>query len=199
MRSRPVAPGSAAKQQIYSIQAHLVAGVAHSGEELVERLAEWHPDVVVLDLLMPGGMDGITTMRRIARDFPGIRVVALTASTDDARMQAVLRAGALGYVRKDADPELLLAAVRAVAQGRRFIANSAISIDLAAHLSPREMDVLRELASGRSNRDVAARLSVSPETVKSHVASLLSKLQLPNRTALVAHAVKLGLIDTEDG
>ena len=136
-----------------------MAGVAHSGEELVERLADWQPDVVVLDLLMPGGMDGVATMRRLTRDFPGIRVVALTASTDDARMQAVLRAGALGYVRKDADPELLLAAVRAVASGRRFIANSATSIDLAAHLSPREMEVLRELASGRSNRDVAARLS----------------------------------------
>ena len=174
-----------------------VVGVADSGEALLERLAEWHPDVVVLDLLMPGGMDGIATMRRLARDFPAVRVVALTASTDEARMQAVLQAGALGYVRKDADPELLLAAVRAVATGRRFVANSARSIDTTADLSPRELDVLRELASGLGNREIAERLHVSSETVKSHVASLLSKLQVPNRTALVGQAVKLGLVDDE--
>lgn len=112
-------------------------------------------------------------------------------------MQAVLQAGALGYVRKDADPELLLAAVRAVATGRRFVANSARSIDTTADLSPRELDVLRELASGLGNREIAERLHVSSETVKSHVASLLSKLQVPNRTALVGQAVKLGLVDDE--
>ena len=133
-----------------------VVGVANSGEELLAQLPEWRPDVVVLDLLMPGGIDGVATMQRLNRAHPGIRVVALTASTDEARMQAVLRAGALGYVRKDADPELLLAAVRAVANGRRFIAHSPDGAHLAADLTPRELEVLRELAKGRSNREIAS-------------------------------------------
>lgn len=173
-----------------------VAGVADSGEELLAAIGTWGADVVVLDLLMPGGIDGISTMRRLKQEYPDVRVIALTASTDAARMQGVLRAGALGYVRKDADPELLLAAIRAVAKGRRFIANSTDHSPIVADVSPRELDVLRELASGLGNREIAERLQVSPETVKSHVASLLAKLNLPNRTALVAQAVKLGLTDS---
>jgi two-component system, NarL family, response regulator LiaR len=174
-----------------------VAGIADSGEDLLGRLAEWRPDVVVLDLLMPGGLDGIATMRRLKAAQPEVRVVALTASTDASRMQAVLRAGALGYVRKDADPELLLAAVRAVSRGRRFIAHSTDLPPWSADLSRRELDVLRALAAGLSNREIAARLAVSPETIKSHVANLLSKLELPNRTALVAQAFRLGLTEID--
>src|SRR5262245_24452454 len=102
-----------------SFQDIRVVGTASSGEELVARISEWTmPGIVVLDLLMPGGIDGIETTRRLFEMFPTIRVVALTASTDDARMTAVLRVGATGYVRKDAEPELLLRAVRAVADGR---------------------------------------------------------------------------------
>lgn len=175
-----------------------VVGVANSGEQLLAQAGTWRPDVVVLDVLMPGGMDGVVTTQRLRREHPTIRTIALTASTDDVRMRAVLRAGALGYVRKDADPELLLAAVRAVAAGHRFIAHSADSLDVAADLSPREIDVLSDVASGLSNKEIAARLLVSPETVKSHVANLLSKLQLPNRTALAAHAVKLGVCDHQE-
>ena len=98
-----------------------LVGLASSGEELLERLDEWRPQVVVQDLLLPGGIDGIETTRRVMARNPAIRVIALTASTDDARMMGVLRAGAAGYVRKDAEPETLLAAVRAVARGRTFI------------------------------------------------------------------------------
>lgn len=173
----------------------VVVGVADSGEQLLAQAGDWRPDLVILDLLMPGGLDGVVTLQRLRSAHPEIRVVVLTASTDEARMQAVLRAGAQGYVRKDADPELLLAAVRAVAAGRRFIAHSPDVPGSAADLTPREIEVLRELAEGLSNREIAARLAVSPETVKSHVASLLAKLQLPNRTALAAHAVRLGVGD----
>jgi two-component system, NarL family, response regulator LiaR len=132
-----------------------VVGIASSGEELLTRLSEWTAaDVVVLDLMMPGGIDGIETMRRLLQRFPKIRVVALTASTDDARMTAVLRAGATGYVRKDAESELLLKAVRAVADGRSFVDPSATGATLvgtaADELSPREIDVLREVAFGRT-------------------------------------------------
>src|SRR5207244_864014 len=95
-----------------------VVGIASSGEELMDRLRQWPlPNVVLVDLMMPGGIDGIETTRRVVQIFPAVGVIALTASTDEARMNAVLRAGAAGYIRKDADPELLLKAVRAVAGG----------------------------------------------------------------------------------
>jgi two-component system NarL family response regulator len=134
--------------------------------------------------------------------FPDVRVIALTASTDEARMTAVLRAGAFGYVRKDADPELLLKAVRSVSQGRSFIdpsaAGSALTNSNASKLSTREIEVLREAALGRTNREIGDRLFISEETVKSHVAHVLAKLELQNRTQMVAYAVRHRLVDMEE-
>jgi len=98
-----------------------VVGVTANAEELPQRLDEWLPDVVVMDLLMPGGMDGVKATRRVRQRWPRTQVVALTASTDDARLVGALRAGAIGYVRKDAEPELLLAAVCAAARGQSTI------------------------------------------------------------------------------
>jgi len=99
-----------------------VVGIAASGEELLKHLQEWQPQVVLQDLLMPGGIDGIETIRRASQRASSVKVIALTASTDEARMMGALRAGAAGYVRKDAEPEVLLAAVRAVARGKTYIA-----------------------------------------------------------------------------
>jgi NarL family two-component system response regulator LiaR len=117
-------------------------------------------------------------------------------------MTAVLRAGATGYVRKDAEPELLLRAVRAVADGRSFVDPSAVGEALAGtaadDLSPREIEVLREVAFGRTNREIGERLSISEETVKTHVAHVLSKLRILNRTQLVAYAVKNRYVDIQD-
>ncbi len=95
-----------------------IAGIAASGEELLERVDQWKPQVILQDLLMPSGMDGIETTRRVLERAASVKVIALTASMDDERMMGVLRAGVIGYIRKDAEPETLLAAVRAVAQGR---------------------------------------------------------------------------------
>lgn len=179
-----------------------VVGIASSGEELISRLAEWAPDVAIIDLLMPGGIDGVETTRRVVQSFPDVRVIALTASTDEARMTAVLRAGASGYVRKDADPELLLKAVRSVVQGRSFIdpsaAGSALMNSASSKLSAREVEVLREAALGRTNREIGDRLFISEETVKSHIAHVLAKLELQNRTQLVAYAVRHRLVDMEE-
>lgn len=179
-----------------------VAGIAAGGEELLARLAEWVPDVAIVDLLMPGGIDGVETTRRVVQAFPNVRVIALTASTDEARMTAVLRAGACGYVRKDADPELLLKAVRSVAQGRSFIdpsaAGNALTNSTSGKLSAREVEVLREAALGRTNREIGERLFISEETVKSHIAHVLAKLELQNRTQLVAYAIRHRLVDMEE-
>ena len=179
-----------------------IVGIAASGEELLQHLGAWRPDVVIQDLLMPGGIDGIETTRRILAREPSIRVLALTASFDEARMMGVLRAGATGYVRKDADPEILLAAVKAVAAGKTYI-DPSIGQHLARiqerdELTPRESDVLRHLAVGASNRTIATALGVSEETVKTHVANVLSKLQVENRAQAAVQALKRGLVSIDD-
>jgi NarL family two-component system response regulator LiaR len=193
-----------------SLQAYLesfpdmkVVGIASSGEELLLHLESWKPAVVLQDLLLPGGMDGVETTRRIMERAPDCRVVALTASVDEARMMGVLRAGAAGYVRKDADPETLLAAVRAVARGRTYIDPSIgqrlLKTDSVANdLTPRETEVLRLVALGLSNRDIAAALAVGEETVKTHMAHLLAKLGVENRGQAVVQALKRGIISLEE-
>jgi len=180
-----------------------LVGLASSGEELLERLEEWHPQVVVQDLLLPGGIDGIETTRRVVARHPEVRVIALTASTDEARMMGVLRAGAAGYVRKDAEPETLLAAVRAVARGRTFIDPSIAHRVLKAggdpdDLTARERDVLRQVALGKSNKDIAAVLGVSDETVKTHVRNLFAKLAVENRAQAAVRALARGIVSSED-
>ena len=180
-----------------------VVGIATSGEELLKHLLEWNPQVVLQDLLMPGGIDGIETTRRVLQYAPGVKIVALTASTDDARMMGVLRAGAVGYVRKDAEPEVLLAAVRAVAQGKTYIDPSVSRQMLQAtatldELTPRETEVLRQLALGRSNKEIADALSISDETVKTHVGHVFSKLQVENRSQAIVQALKRGLVSLEE-
>jgi DNA-binding NarL/FixJ family response regulator len=180
-----------------------VVGIAASGEEVLARLDEWRPRVVLQDLLLPGGIDGIETTRRILQRHPDIRVVALTASMDEARMMGVLRAGAAGYVRKDAEPETLLAAVRAVARGKTYIdpaisrqmLQAAGSVDV---LTARETEVLRRVALGLSNKDIAAALAVGEETVKTHVTHVLAKLQVENRAQAIVQALKRGLVSLED-
>jgi len=179
-----------------------VVGIAASGEDLLAHINEWKPQVVIQDLLMPGGMNGIDTTRRVLARAPAARVIALTASVDEARMMGVLRAGASGYIRKDAEPETLLAAVRAVASGRTYIDPSVgrqlLTTGAADDLTARERDVLRELALGRSNREIAASLDIGDETVKTHVANLLSKLGVENRAQAIVQALKRGLVSLDD-
>jgi DNA-binding NarL/FixJ family response regulator len=179
-----------------------VVGVASSGEELLEHLQTWKPQIVLQDLPLPGGMNGIDTTRRIVATAPSVRVIALTASVDEARLMGVLRAGACGYVRKDADPETLLAAIRAVAKGKTYI-DPAVGCQLVAaassdDLTPRETEVLRHLAHGRSNREIAAALDIGDETVKTHVAKLLSKLDVENRAQATVQAIKRGLVALDE-
>jgi NarL family two-component system response regulator LiaR len=184
-----------------------VVGEASSGEELLERVDRWLPDVVIMDLLMPGGIDGIETTRRVRSMTPHTQVVVLTAHTDDARVIAALRAGAIGYVPKDAEPETLLSTVRAAARGQSLlgpaIAGSVfqelMSRDQIRYdLTEREMEVLRLLAHGQTNREIAEELVVTVETVKTHVGNILAKLHLAHRTQAVIHALKEGLISLDD-
>ncbi|MGD9048770.1 MAG: response regulator transcription factor [Anaerolineae bacterium] len=184
-----------------------VIGEASSGEQILEKVDHWLPDVVLMDLMMPGGMGGIETTRRIRAISPHTQVVVLTAHTDEARVVAALRAGAIGYVRKDANPDLLLATVRAAARGQSLldpaIAGSVLQ-DLVRNtkvrhdLTEREMEVLRLLAHGLTNREIATELVVSEETVKTHVGNILAKLHLAHRTQAVIHALQQGLISLDE-
>jgi NarL family two-component system response regulator LiaR len=180
-----------------------VVGTAVSGEELLEHVDVWAPQIVLQDLLLPGGMDGIEATRRVIERRPEVKVIALTASIDEARMMGVLRAGAVGYVRKDAEPETLLAAVRAVARGKTYIDPSVSEQVLHAssprdELTPREREVLRRLALGLSNHDIADAHCISEETVKTHVGSVLGKLQVENRAQAIVQALKRGLVTLEE-
>jgi len=184
-----------------------VVGEASSGEEALANVEGWRADVAAMDLLMPGGMDGIEATRRLRALAPHTQVVVLTAYSDEARVVAALRAGAIGYVRKEADPEVLLEAVRGAARGQSVldpaVAGSVLedlvhAAQVQEDLTEREMDVLRLLAHGRTNREIAAELVVSEETVKTHVGNILAKLHLVHRTQAVVHAIKQGLVGLDE-
>ena len=182
-----------------------IVATASNGEEAIRRVENLLPDVVIVDLLMPGGMDGIQTLKKIREIAPNTQVVVLTASTDDSRVVAALRAGAIGYIRKDADPELLLEAVRAAARGRSVLDPEVattvlqeLAVGIENDLTEREMEVLRQLAHGRTNKQIAAALTIGEETVKTHVGNILTKFQLAHRTQAVVYALKQGLISLDE-
>jgi NarL family two-component system response regulator LiaR len=180
---------------------------AGSGEEAIKLVGERLPDVAVMDIMMPGGIDGIETTRQVRSISPHTQVVVLTAHTGDERVIAALRAGAIGYVRKDADPEILLAGVRAAASGQSVldpsVAGSVLNdlvreTGIESTLTEREIEVLRLLTHGSTNREIAEKLVVGEETVKTHVGNILSKLHLAHRTQAVIYALKQGLVSLDD-
>lgn len=184
-----------------------VVGEAVSGEEALQHIAEWRPDVIVMDLLMPGGINGIETIKRVRTLLPQTRIIALSSSTDDALVGAALRAGAISYVRKEARLESLLASIRAAAQGQALLDPGVASVVIqeltrvgqpGAELTEREQGVLRQLALGRTNHEIAEALAISDETVKTHVGNILTKLQLAHRTQVVIYALKKGLISLDE-
>jgi DNA-binding NarL/FixJ family response regulator len=179
-----------------------IVAEAASSEELLQNLPGIEADVIVLDILLPGGMDGLEAARMLQSLHNTTRIVILTAYSDPARAAAALRSGVLGYVRKDSPPEVLLAAVRAVASGQIFVDQQ--TTDLLAEgvsdtsLSLREQQVLEQLARGSTNREIAATLVISEETVKSHVSNILAKLGLENRTQAILDALKNGMLRRDE-
>ena len=171
------------------------AGEAASGQETLDRLAALEPagilpDVVLMDLVMPG-MDGIEATRQIKSRWPGVEVVAVTSFAEQAKVISALQAGAAGYLLKDADADQVAAAVRAAAAGQchldpavaRLLADSLCRPRPAADtLTPRERQVLAQIASGMTNQQIARRLGVTERTARAHVSSILAKLGLASRT-----------------
>jgi DNA-binding NarL/FixJ family response regulator len=166
-----------------------VVGQAGEGAEAVELVRRTRPDVVVMDLQMPG-MDGVEATRRIVEEDLGAEVVVLTSYSDSTRIVAALDAGAVGYLLKDADPEDVLAGVRAVSRGespldpkvaRRLLADRATPAG-PAQLTPREAEVLSLVRSGLANKQIARRLGISERTVKAHLTSVFQRIGVVDRT-----------------
>jgi DNA-binding NarL/FixJ family response regulator len=176
----------------------VVAAVA-SGAEAVRVAAELSPDVILMDLRMPG-MDGHQAIRALASAGMVRRVIVLTTYQSDADVAPVLAAGASGYLLKDVPADDLFAAIRAVAAGGKVIAPAvAAQRDARGGAGPtaRELEVLRLVARGLSNREIGAALFVSEATVKTHLLHLFEKLGVPDRTAAVTRALELGLVELE--
>jgi DNA-binding NarL/FixJ family response regulator len=175
-----------------------LVGEAVSGEDAVEKFRLYRPDVTLMDLQMPG-MSGIDAMLAIRSQFPNARFVVLTTYQGDVQALRALKAGATGYLLKNMLRKELLETVRIVHSGRRRIPPE-IAAELADHvtddaLSEREVEVLRRVATGQSNKVIASHLSVSEATVKGHMKSILSKLGANDRTHAVTIALKRGFID----
>lgn len=178
-----------------------VVGEAGGGTEAVEETRRLRPDVVLLDLEMPG-LDGVGALERMRDERTGARTLVFTAFGDDERILGALRAGARGYLLKGASREEIFYAVRKVHEGATLLEPSltAALLDRMDRergpngLSGRELEVLRLVAEGLQNKELGARLSVSERTVKSHVSSLLTKLDAGNRTEAVSRARRGGLL-----
>lgn len=182
-----------------------VAGTAADGLEAVERAADLQPDVVVMDVRMPG-LDGIEATRRIVADSPHVAVVVLTMSEEDATLFAAMRAGARGYLLKGANQAEIVRAITAVAHGeaifgpavaRRvaefFHAAPAADDPVFPQLTPREREILALVAAGRSNTQIAAALFLSQKTVRNNVSNIFAKLHVADRAEAIVRAREAGL------
>jgi DNA-binding NarL/FixJ family response regulator len=187
-----------------------VVGEAADGEEALAKAAALHPQVVLMDLRMPV-LDGAAATRRLRAAQPECRVIVLTTFEEDAAVFDSLRAGAIGYLLKDAPTDKLYEAIRAAARGESFLQPS-VAAKLVAEfarlseqapawaqalpdpLSPRELEILRLLANGATNKEIATQLVLAEGTVKNHVTNILTKLGVTDRTAAAMKARELGLI-----
>ena len=185
-----------------------VVAEASDGEAAIRKALELKPDVVVMDISMPG-MNGLVATRALKKAQPGARIVTLTRHADDAYLQELLRAGVSGYVLKRSAPTELLHAIRGVAAGGQYLDSTLTSRVTASFatkqggrsgrppstLTDREAEVLRLIASGYGNKDIATRLDLSAKTVEAHKANAMRKLDLSGRIDIVKYAVLQGWLE----
>ena len=175
----------------------LIIGEASNGREAIEAFRSRRPDITLMDLQMPD-LNGIDAIARIRREHPQARIIVLTTYEGDALARRALKAGASGYILKNMIRKELLEAIRVVHAGRKYIP-AKVASELAEHfvedeLSEREIEVLREVAGGTSNKIIASRLSVSEATVKAHLKNIMLKLGASDRTHAVSIATTRGFL-----
>jgi two-component system, NarL family, response regulator LiaR len=179
-----------------------VIGEAREGAEAIRLVRELHPDILLMDLLMPG-MDGLTAIPLIRHEFPETEIIALTSVLDDNFVVDAVRAGAIGYLLKDTESFELCRAIKAAAAGQVQMSPQVLTRLMREVRTPdkgnepltdRENDVLRQLAEGFSNKEIAKSLSIGEQTVKTHVSRILDKLGVPSRTQAALFAIRTGLV-----
>ena len=186
-----------------------VVGEAGDGQEAVAQARALRPDVILMDLVMPN-MDGIEATRRITAEQPGVRILVLTSFAADDKVFPAIKAGALGYLLKDSGPAELVQAIHQVHQGQPSL-EPTIALKVLYELShppqqpptpdpltERELEVLRLIAQGKSNQEIAEHLIITEHTVRTHVSNILSKLHLASRTQAALYALKEGLASLDD-
>jgi NarL family two-component system response regulator LiaR len=181
-----------------------VVGEAANGAEALRLAHELEPDVVLMDLLMPV-MDGIAATEAIRRELPGVEVLALTSVLEDSTVYGAMRAGAIGYLLKDTEADELCRAIKAAAAGQVQLSPPVAArllreVPAPQHPEPltqREIEVLQQLAQGKSNKEIAAALVIAEKTVRTHVSNILGKLGVASRTQAALHAVRSGLVSLD--
>jgi DNA-binding NarL/FixJ family response regulator len=181
-----------------------IVGEAMDGVEAIEKIQQLKPEVVLMDLLMPV-MDGIEATKKIKQDFPEIEVIALTSVLEDEALFGAIRAGAIGYLLKDTEADDLIRAIKAAAAGQVQLSPKAAerlmqevkAPENPEKLTEREIEVLRMIAEGKSNKEIAANLYIGETTVKTHVSNILMKLGVPSRTQAALYAVRIGLVSVK--
>lgn len=187
-----------------------IVGEASDGQEAVHKMLGLVPDVVLMDIRM-AGMDGVEATRQIKQQNPSVKIVILTSYDDDEQVFEAIRSGASGYVLKDVHPDQLLRAIRTVADGYSLMSppvarkvqseferlakpRGAVTEDEATPLTVRENEVLALIARGYNNREIAATLSISEKTVKTHISNIFAKLQITDRAQAVLYAARKGMV-----
>lgn len=182
-----------------------IVGEASNGQEAIAQSRLLKPDVVLMDLVMPV-LDGIAATEAIRRELPEIEVLALTSVLDDGAVVKAIKAGAIGFLLKDTQAEELCRAIKAAAAGQvqlspqaaNRLINEVREPERPETLTERETGVLRLLAMGKSNKEIAADLSIGETTVKTHVSNILMKLGVPSRTQAALYAVRIGLVSNDE-
>jgi two-component system response regulator DegU len=198
-------------KQILSLQAEFeVIGEAQHGDEVVAKALTLHPDVILMDINLPG-KNGIELTGELKKLDPEIRVLVLTVDSEQLHVHKIIKAGALGYLLKDVEADILTEAIKAVARGDAYIQPCLLSKLLsefrqlmtdeqpslpADHfgLTQRELEIINYIACGQTNKEIAVRLFISEKTVKNHVSSILRKMALDDRTQVAIYAYKRGLV-----
>lgn len=179
-----------------------ILGEAVNGQQAIELVAQLKPDIVLMDLLMPV-MGGVEAIGIIRRDFPDVEVIALTSVLEDKAVIEAIRAGAIGYLLKDTEADELIRAIKAAASGQVQLSPQAAerlmrevrAPDSPESLTDREVDILRLVATGLSNKEIAQELVIGEKTVKTHVSNILAKLNIRSRTQAALYAASIGLVE----
>lgn len=179
-----------------------VIGTAYSGEEAIEKANKLKPDIILMDIRMPG-IDGIEATKIIKSNNPSIQIIAISVYEEDELVIQMFQAGAVGYILKDISLENLVKAIKNVYKGNTMI-NPGVSRKLVRMLTedkntdtvltPREVEILRELARGKSNKEIGEKLYLSESTVKTHISHIFQKIGVRSRSEAIIYAVKKGLI-----